>query len=136
MTEVVPRRHFISRRAACLADVSLVWPAQAAYCMSMNLNHREQWILWMNRARQQPSWTTKLALVCAAVVVVLPLLALALAAIVVGAAVFLVLGSVLAGLNVLRNFFGGLTNFNTNANTMPAQSDPDQGRQNVRVIRR
>ena len=100
--------------------------------MGMNLNQREQWTLWMNRARKQPSWTTKIALACAVVVIVLPLLALALAALVIGAAVFLVLGGVAAGLNVLRNLFSGLSSIPDT----PSQTAPNDGRQNVRVIQR
>lgn len=98
----------------------------------MNLNDREQWILWMNQARRQPSWTTKIALACAVVVIVLPLLALALAALVVGVVVFLILGGVIAGMNVIRNMFAGLSNLNA----MPSQTDVSDGRQNVRILRR
>lgn len=104
--------------------------------MGMNLNQHEQWILWLNRARQQPSWTTKAALVCAAAIIVLPLLALALAALVVGAAIFLVLGGVLAGIRVLQNAWAGLFSMSSHTNSMHMPTDPDEGRQNVRVIRR
>lgn len=76
--------------------------------------------------QRKPSWVMKFALIAAAVVVIVPIVALALAAVVVGAIVFFVLSAIAAVMNFFGNLFGGVA----------GTGSPNEGRQNVRVIQR
>ena len=75
------------------------------------------------RIERRPNWVARTALVAAALVVLVPLLVLFIAAIVVGAIVFLTLALIAAVLATVANLFNGL-------GLRPA------GRKNVRVIER
>jgi hypothetical protein len=82
---------------------------------------------WYQKVERQPSWVTKAAILAAVLVIGIPLVLIALAAILVGLAVFTVLGLVASGVATIRNLF-----------TSPGvpREPGDAGRQNVRVLRR
>lgn len=94
------------------------------------MNLQQPIIQWMLAAMRQPSWVTKIALGCAAAVIVIPLLALTLAALVVGGIVFAVLMGVVTISLWVRSLWNGLSRPN-----LPGMG-LDDGRRNVRVIRR
>ncbi len=84
---------------------------------------------WYTRVERQPGWVTRLALLAAVLVVVVPAVLLTLTALVVGLAVFIVLG-VLAG--IVRLVRGVLT-----GQAGPSVPETQNGgRVNVRVIQR
>ncbi len=97
------------------------------------MNNWQSWQIHLNRLRVmggQPSWVTRIALLCAGVIIAIPLLVLVLAALVVGAGVFVVLAGVAAGMTMIRSLLSSTPAMHT-SNGMN-----DDGRQNVRVIRR
>jgi hypothetical protein len=81
---------------------------------------------WYQKFERQPSWVTKAALISAVLIIGIPLVLLALTAILVGLAVFTVLGLVASGIATIRGLVAG---------QLPRGPRPD-GRRNVRVIRR
>jgi len=81
---------------------------------------------WYQKLERQPSWVTKAAILAAVLMVGLPLALIAITALIVGLAVFTVLSLVSAGVATLRELFSG------GGRRPPA----DDGRRNVRVIRR
>jgi hypothetical protein len=82
---------------------------------------------WYQKFERQPGWVTKAAIVAAVLVVGIPLLMLTLAAILVGLAVFTVLGLLASGVATIRGLFGG--------GGRPMPPSGNDGRHNVRVIR-
>jgi len=94
----------------------------------MDIRQHETIGPWVRKVEAQPGWVTKAALLTAVLVIGLPLLALALLAVTIGLAVFMVLGLVATGLATVRNLFTG-------AGTGP-RPPMDKGRRNVRVLRR
>lgn len=91
-----------------------------------DIGQHPQFGIWYRRVQTQPSWVVKASLTLAALVVIVPLVMLALAALVVGVAAFLVLGVIA---NVVQAFQAA---FGTSAG--PAPMPRDSGRINVRVI--
>jgi hypothetical protein len=82
---------------------------------------------WVRKVEGQPSWVTKAALTATVLVVAVPVVLLTLAAIVVGVAVFALLGLAAMGIGAVRQIFAG----------PHVPSEPmDDGRRNVRVMRR
>ena len=79
---------------------------------------------WYARVRRQPGWVTRTAFIIAVMVVVLPLLALTLAAVVVGLACLLVLGMVAYVGKAVTDLFNG------------GPRRKRDGRRNVRVMDR
>jgi len=80
--------------------------------------------VWYTRLSRQPGWVTRTAFIIAILVVVLPIVALALTAAVVGLACLLILGSIAKASRFISDSFkGGLRT-------------RDDGRRNVRVIER
>lgn len=111
--------------------------------MGMNLDQHQAWLLWLNRggywfnkAKAQPSWVTRTALILATVVFVLPLLALAIAAIVVGLGVLLLLGAILACGRLVRGILGGGGSALHSEQPGQWSATASDGRVNVRVIER
>ncbi len=81
--------------------------------------------MWYTRVSQQPSWVTKTALTAALIVVVVPIIALTLAALVIGMACLLILSAVASAWRSLTRPFA--------AGPRPPKDD---GRRNVTVIDR
>ncbi|GAB4192357.1 MAG: hypothetical protein Kow00105_06430 [Phycisphaeraceae bacterium] len=79
--------------------------------------------VWVTRISRQPSWVTRTAVLLAVLVVVIPVLLLTLAAVLVGVVALIVLGGIARLLNTVANLPGG-------------NRKKDDGRRNVRVIRR
>lgn len=79
---------------------------------------------WYRRMESRPGWVWRGAVAAAVIVFVVPLVLLALAAMVIAAAVFVVLSLTAAGLGTVRRLFGG--------HGLPR----DDGRRNVRIIHR
>jgi len=82
---------------------------------------------WYRRFQNQPGWVTKAAIVAAVLVIGVPILVLTLTAILVGLAVFAVLGLAAQGVRAVRQLF---------RNVGPAHTTPEPGRRNVRIVRR
>lgn len=80
---------------------------------------------WYQKVARQPSWVTKAAILAAVLVIGIPLVLIALAALLVALAVFTALSLLVNGLAVLRQLLTGQT-----------LRPPSAGRRNVRVIRR
>jgi len=78
----------------------------------------------------RPSWVTRAALMAVVLVVVVPLVLLTLAAVLVGAVVFTVLGALAWGLHRIRLLTGAVPR---TTRQPPQASEP--GRENVRIIR-
>jgi uncharacterized protein involved in cysteine biosynthesis len=76
--------------------------------------------------QRKPSWVMKFALIAAAVVVIVPIVAIAMAAVVVGTIVYFVLSAVAKVTGFFGNLFGGVAGAGL----------ANEGRQNVRVIQR
>ncbi len=89
------------------------------------LNEDERFGPWIRRAQSQPGWVTQFAVLAMVLVVAIPLALIALAAILVGMMVFVVLSLIarlLRGLQVLTG-------------TKPSSvAQPEGGRRNVRII--
>ncbi|MCC6579674.1 MAG: hypothetical protein IT440_04475 [Phycisphaeraceae bacterium] len=81
----------------------------------------------MPRIGGLPSWVTCVAVLAALVVIVLPMLALILAAVLVGAIVMALLSLVALVIRIARDLWRGLTG---------GWSTDDDGRRNVRVLPR
>lgn len=79
--------------------------------------------------RRKPGWVTQLAIAAAAVVVIVPIVALVLTALIVGVVVFYALSLVAAIVQFFRQIFGGISRSTRNESA-------SNGRQNVRVIPR
>jgi|GEM_PF-1977822 len=86
---------------------------------------------WMNqqayRTTGLPGWVLWTASVAAFLVIAIPLIALVVAAVLVGGLVFLVLGLIATVVNGISRLFGGLSG---------RSSSSDDGRVNVRVMHR
>lgn len=97
------------------------------------MNNWQAWQIHLNRLRaanSQPSWVVRVAAICAAAVIIIPLALLALAALIVGALVFAALALLASGITIIRSLLTNAASIHT-----PHASD-DDGRRNVRVIRR
>jgi len=79
----------------------------------------------------KPSWVLRAAVTCAALVFAVPLILLVAAALLVGVAVFVVLGLAIKLMNTADRMFGRTGDHIDH----PAPPPPDPGRENVRVIR-
>lgn len=80
--------------------------------------------MWYARVSRQPSWVTKTALAVALIVIVVPIIALTIAAVIIGLACLLVLSLVASVWRFITGPFTG---------TRPTKDD---GRRNVTVIER
>ncbi|MEE9211400.1 MAG: hypothetical protein V3U29_01980 [Phycisphaeraceae bacterium] len=84
---------------------------------------------WYHRIERQPGWVSRIAVTAAVLVVVVPLVLLALAAITVGLVVFVTLGLIAQLVVMVRGVFvrGGMPSVASGAS--------GGGRRNVRVLR-
>ena len=85
---------------------------------------------WQHRIEQNPSWVTRTAFLAAVLVVVVPLLLLFTAAVIVGIVLFVTLGLVAGIIGFFRRI---LSNLRLDGR---GSYIPNEGRENVRVIRR
>ena len=79
---------------------------------------------WFTRLSRQPGWVTKTATIAALLVVVVPIIALTLAALLIGTACLLVLGIIASVWRFVTSPFTG------------PRAPKDDGRRNVQVIER
>jgi len=84
---------------------------------------------WYARVERRPGWVVQIALLAAVLVVLVPLFLLVAAAVLVGLAVFLVLG-------VLVQILRVLSGWRDRIGSRSSGTSIGDGRQNVRVIRR
>ncbi len=80
--------------------------------------------MWYTRVSRQPSWVTKTALVAALIVVVVPIIALTIAAVIIGLLCLLVLSLVASVWRFVTSPFSG------------TRASKDDGRRNVTIIDR
>ena len=85
---------------------------------------------WQHRIEQKPSWVIRSAFLAAVLVVVVPLLLLFAAAMVVGIVLFVTLGLVAGIMGVFQRLWSSLSHDSS------VSYLPNEGRENVRVIRR
>lgn len=86
---------------------------------------------WYINIQRQPSWALKTALLAGALVIVVPLVVLAIAAIVVGVAVFFVMSLIAGLLRIVRD----ITSFGRPGDASnPQQTRQGDGRVNVRIM--
>src|SRR5690606_29733470 len=97
------------------------------------------WQAWQQRANRyrivvgQPGWVTKIALACMALVIAVPLILLVLAAIFIGVVVFVALAIIAKLVQMMQALLAGTAAGQPDASI---NDMPDDGRRNVRVIRR